>query len=131
MRIVEQAKREMHRVGIMPDDQQVMVDILERFFAQWNSGGAVFAMAPTLQRLIAGKPLAPLTGDDDEWTQVGEHDGAPILQNNRCFSVFKHKRKGIVEAYVLAVHGCPTITFPYVDNETSVSSPVVVIDHGN
>jgi hypothetical protein len=44
-----------------------MIAILEKFFDQWDSGGAVHAVAPILQRLIAGKPLSPLTGADDEW----------------------------------------------------------------
>ncbi len=41
-----------------------MIGILETFFDQWDSGGAVYAVAPILQRLIAGKPLSPLTADE-------------------------------------------------------------------
>ena len=85
MSIVSQAKEELQRINFGDEDSAVMVDLLERFLDQWDSGGAVYAVAPVFQRLIAGKPLSPLSGDDDEWNEVG--DG--IFQNRRISSVFK------------------------------------------
>lgn len=89
MSIIEQAKSEMALVNFGADDSRVMVEILEKFFDQWDSGGAVHAVAPVLQRLIAGRPLSPLTGDDIEW--IRPMDGMDLFQNRRCGSVFKEK----------------------------------------
>ena len=46
MSIIEQAKTELAAANFGDDDSRVMIEILERFFDQWNSGGAVAAAAP-------------------------------------------------------------------------------------
>lgn len=124
MSIIESAKSEMALVNFGEDDSRVMVEILEKFFEQWDSGGAVHAVAPVLQRLIAGKPLAPLSGADDEWV-VHDFDDDCYAQNRRCGSVFK-RRDG--SAYDIASGPRVPITFPYWPDKAEVGSPVVVID---
>ena len=90
MSIIESAKIELAAANFGEEDSAVMIEILEKFFSRWDSGGAVHAVAPVLQRLIAGQPLGPLTGDDSEWFDpMG--DGL-MLQNKRCGSVFKDWR---------------------------------------
>lgn len=128
MSIIAQAKDELRRANFGDEDSAVMIDILERFFAQWDSGGAVWAAAPVLQRLIAGKPLSPLTGDDDEWVDVGVGDGT--LQNKRLSSVFKDPRfHGGKLAYDLDNPKGPreAITFPYWPERAEVSAPTITI----
>ncbi len=124
MSIIEQAKTELATVNFGEEDSRVMIEILEKFFDQWDSGGAVYAVAPVLQRLIAGKPLAPLTGDDSEWF-VHDADGC-YAQNKRCSTVFKSTKDG--PAYDIDVPGRPPITFPYWPDCAEVGSPVVEID---
>lgn len=86
MSIIENAMSEMERANFSEEERTAMREILEKFFKTWDSGGAVFAMAPVMMRLIAGQPLTPLTGDPDEWYEpVPGH----IEQNKRCSSVFK------------------------------------------
>lgn len=130
MSIIEQARRELKRINFGDDDSAVMIDILERFFDQWDSGGAVWAVAPVLQRLIAGKPLSPLTGDDDEWNEVGND----VFQNNRLSSVFKDPRfyDGKL-AYDLDNPDGPrvAISFPYYPKQAVVPPPVIEIDTGD
>lgn len=82
--ITERAKVEMELAGI--GDQEAMSRILRIFFETWHSG-AVWEMAPALMRLIAGKPLTPLTGGSTEWHRP--IPSPPMWQNNRCSSVFK------------------------------------------
>lgn len=123
MSIIEQAKAELAKANFGDDDSRVMVDILERFFAQWDSGGAVNAVAPILARLIAGQPLSPLTGTDDEW-YVHNADGM-YAQNKRCGSVFKASKDG--PAYDIDVEGMPPITFPYWPASSGVRSPVIEV----
>lgn len=123
MSIIEQAKSELKTVNFGDDDSRVMIEILEKFFEQWDSGGAVSVAAPTLQRLIAGKPLSPLTGADDEWF-IHDHPGC-YAQNRRCGSVFKATKDG--PAYNIDVPGRPPITFPYWPGRADAASPVVEI----
>lgn len=123
MSIIKQAKDEMNRIGLPDHDQQAMLSILRIFFDTWDSGGAVSVAAPMLQRLIAGKPLFPLTGRVDEWHQPMAGD--PILQNVRCSSVFKYP-DGVCRDIDLPDHQ-NLITFPYSPAEARVRSPVMEV----
>ena len=109
MTIIDQAKREMERCEWGADDKRVMVEILEKFFGHWDSGGAVSWAAPVLQRLIAGRPLTPLTGADDEWV-IHDFDDDCYAQNKRCGEVFK-RRDG--SAYTIESGSREPIVFPY------------------
>jgi hypothetical protein len=127
MSIIQSAKAELKRINFGEEDSAAMVEILERFFEQWDSGGAVYAVAPILQRLIAGKCLSPLTGEDDEWV---EHDHG-VFQNKRVSSVFKDPRfHDGKQAYDLDNPAGPrvAISFPYWPERAEVSSPVIEID---
>jgi hypothetical protein len=126
MSIIESAKIELATINFGDEDTAVMVDLLERFFDQWDSGGAVHAVAPILQRLIAGKALSPLTGDPDEWVEVG----GGVFQNKRISSVFKDPHfHGGQKAYDIDNPSGPreAITFPYWPDRADVPSPVVTI----
>lgn len=121
MSIREQAKVEMARAGITGDDAAVMSNILELFLEQWDSGGAVSVMQPVLMRLIAGKPLSPLTGADDEWL---DHGPGMAKQNLRCGSVFK-EADGLIHDIDAPDPRAP-ITFPYdVDTRSAVVKPPI------
>lgn len=121
MSIIDQAKAELAAVNFGEDDSKVMLEILQIFFGQWDSGGAVSFAAPALQRLIAGKPLGPLTGEDSEWFVHDAH--GMYAQNIRCSTVFKGTKDG--PAYDIDVPGRPPITFPYWPDGSDVSSPIV------
>jgi hypothetical protein len=125
MSLIAHAKAELKRINFGDEDTGVMVEILERFFDQWDSGGAVHAVAPILQRLIAGKPLTPLTGEDDEWMEVGDN----VFQNIRCSSVFKDPRfhGGKLAYNIDAAEPRAAITFPYWPERADVPSPVIEI----
>lgn len=124
MSIIEQAKTELALINFGEDDSRVMIEILEKFFDQWDSGGAVSAVAPVLQRLIAGQPLSPLTGADDEWF-IHDIEGM-YAQNKRCGSVFKATKDG--PAYDTDVRGRPNITFPYWPTNSEVRPPVFEVE---
>lgn len=126
MSIINHAKAELDRINFGEEDTKAMIDILHRFFDQWDSGGAVWAVFPILQKLIAGKPLSPLTGDDDEWFDHG--DG--LFQNKRMGSVFKDPRfhEGKL-AYDIDNPAGPhvAISFPYSPGHIQVPPPDVEI----
>jgi len=126
MSIISQAKAELDRINFGEEDTKVMVEILEKFLDQWDSGGAVAAAAPVLQRLIAGKCLSPLTGADEEWVDHGNG----VFQNTRCSSVFKDPRfhEGKL-AYDIdrPGHERDAISFPYWPERAEVRPPVSMI----
>jgi hypothetical protein len=126
MSIVAQAKHELKLINFGDEDTAVMIGILETFFGQWDSGGAVYAVAPILRRLIAGKPLSPLTGADDEWFDHGRG----MFQNIRCSSVFKDPRfhDGKLAYNIDAAEPRAAITFPYWPERADVPSPVIEIE---
>lgn len=125
MSIIDQARYEMELAKFPPEDIASMATILNVFFEAWDSGGAVHAMAPVLQRLIAGQPLTPLTGEDHEWVEVGPG----VLQNRRDSSVFKDPRfhDGKLAYDIDAPEPRAAITFPYSPAHSQVSSPVITI----
>lgn len=125
MSVIEFAKSEMTRCNFPPDEIEVMEKILHLFFDTWDSGGAVWVMAPVLQKCIACKPLTPLTGEPDEWIDHG--DG--IFQNTRCGSVFKDPRfhEGKLAYDIDAANPHAAITFPYDPDNIQVGEPVITI----
>lgn len=124
MPLIYHAKAELAAVNFGDDDSRVMIEILEKFFDQWDSGGAVSCAAPVLQRLIAGKALSPLTGEDSEWF-IHDMEGC-YAQNKRCGSVFKDKDGGAYDIDNPAGAREP-ITFPYWPDRAEVRPPVYEI----
>jgi len=112
MSVISQAKRELAAAGFPEDDARVIVEILEKFFSQFDSdsGGAVYGTLPVLVRCIKGLPLSELTGADDEWMEVG----TDMYQNIRCLSVFKNTSKTPPHVFdVDAEDSRAQIKFPY------------------
>jgi|SRR5690349_5064726 len=89
MSIIESARSELAQSNFGEEDSAVIIDIMERFFAQWDSGGAVSVMIPVMDRLLRGLPLSALTGDTGEWIDRSEYGPEPAWQNIRCGTVFK------------------------------------------
>jgi hypothetical protein len=120
MSVIEHAKQELARIHFGEEDSRVMIEIMEKFFSQWDSGGAVYACIPILTKLLYAKPLSPLTGEDNEWF-IHDCDGM-YAQNISCSSVFKATKDG--PAYDIEVEGRPPITFPYYPRECySIGTP--------
>lgn len=123
MSIRSQAKAELAACNFGEEDSAVMLEILDKFFDQWNSGGAVAVASDVLARLIKGQPLGPLTGNDDEWFDVSRWSaGQTMFQNKRGSSVFKD---GTGKAYDIdAGNDRAPITFPYDPETQRVRMPV-------
>jgi len=65
--------------------QQNVLELLEVFNRQGHSGSSAPYCISMFKKLAMYEPLVPLSGDDNEWNDVG--DGT--WQNNRCSRVFK------------------------------------------
>jgi hypothetical protein len=85
--LVSFAVEELARVGEIYDGMvnEAAVDIVGLFSAQGHSGGSAQITTEIVNRLMRYSPLTPLTGDDDEWMEVG----TGVFQNKRCSHVFK------------------------------------------
>ena len=111
-----------------------VLELIEVFAKQGHSGFSASFCVGLFETLAKYKPLIPLTGRDDEWTDVAEMSGGPLWQNKRCSHVFK---QGDGQAYDLdgkvfrEPHGaCYTssesrvyITFPYTPKTEYVDVP--------
>lgn len=72
-----------------------ILELCDAFGKSGQSGGSaafvIEIIAGTLKSLMAQKPIAPISGDDNEWIDQTEAcNGNITFQNNRLSSVFKH-----------------------------------------
>lgn len=91
---VEYAKSELARITKDGDELQEAInknvlDIIELFASQGHGCISAGYVMSILERLLCFKPITPLTGEDDEWTDVSYEMGRKHFQNKRCASVFK------------------------------------------
>ena len=88
--------------GKFNDEMQEMIcnhvlKLIEIFSEEGHSGSTAPYAINLFKRLAMFKPIAPLTGEDDEWTDVSGYSGTTTYQNKRCSSVFKEGKDS--EAY--------------------------------
>jgi len=69
--------------------------LLEVFSAEEHSGSTAPYTINLFSKLAAFEPIVPVTGEDWEWTEVG--DG--MYQNKRCSHVFKQADRFDGQAY--------------------------------
>ena len=88
------AERELKLLGYNLDDKEEgmnkwmmesLLELIDVFAKQGHSGFSADYCANTFKKLALFEPLTPLTGNDDEWNEVG----SDVWQNNRCSTVFK------------------------------------------
>ena len=92
--LVDHATDELKRAGLFDADSDyggmlgtAVLDLIRLFSEQDHSGASAGMVSALFDKLSRFRPLGPLTGDDDEWNEVG--DG--VWQNRRCSHVFKNK----------------------------------------
>jgi hypothetical protein len=93
--LVDYAKRELDILNLGNDDRtgegmdfhmrDHILRMVEMFSEEGHSGFSASYALSILKRVLEYKPLTPLTGNDDEWNEVG--DG--VFQNRRASNVFK------------------------------------------
>ena len=67
-----------------------VLKLIEIFSEEGHSGSTAPYAINLFKRLAMFKPIAPLTGEDDEWCDVSEYSGTTTYQNKRCSSIFKY-----------------------------------------
>lgn len=103
MSLVKYAESELDRIGMTDDGdmngtmRRHLLHMIKEFSDEGHSGFSASYALQCLQKLLRFKPLSPLTGEDEEWTDVSSISGVTHYQNKRCSSVFKDGKDG--EAY--------------------------------
>ena len=99
------AKRELEILAkttpdalVIPFTNEIIV-LCEAFGKSGQSGGSApvtaSAISQAVEKLMMFETLAPLTGEDAEWTDVSaNNNGDPMFQNNRDSRVFKDGKEG-------------------------------------
>ena len=85
--LVHHIRREVGRI-----DSDVVLNctnIARVFSLEGHSGGSASIVIPWIERALSWEPIAPLTGEADEWEDRTEISGYPLWQNKRCSRVFK------------------------------------------
>lgn len=72
-----------------------VIDLLHVFAKEGHSGSTAPYAIDMFSKLAGFKLIAPLTGEDDEWSEVSEG----VFQNRRCSHVFKQKDRFNGQAY--------------------------------
>lgn len=103
------AKRELEILCLSaPEDNRPIIEpfiselllLCEAFGKSGQSGGSApytaTALSQAVKKLCLHEPICPITGIENEWVDVSEHnDGKKWYQNNRCFALFKDGKDGI------------------------------------
>lgn len=115
MSLVEYAKGELNRVDLEYDGEvgKAALAIVELFSTQGHSGGSAAITISVVERLLRFRPLTPLSGEDDEWTEVGPQ----LWQNKRSPSVFKDLERAWDIDLPCEGQRWQTITFPYMPGQ--------------
>lgn len=96
MSMLEWAEQELRYAGYDVNDPEDgpnrwlaegTLELLKVFADQGHSGSSAPYAVALFEKLAMWKPIAPLTGDDDEWMEVG-YD---VWQNKRNSAVFKEE----------------------------------------
>jgi hypothetical protein len=93
--LIDFAERELDALGIGDPDadydgmlKPAVLEIIRVFSEQGHSGMSAAIVTALVEKLMRYEPLSPLTGADDEWTQV-DYGPDIVAQNKRCAHVFK------------------------------------------
>ncbi len=136
MSLREFAKSELKHAGFFDKDSDyngdlgdAVMKLIDMFCDQGHSGGSAPITVDIFSKLAMFEPLLPLTGDDNEWMDVG----GGLFQNIRCSRVFKQdgesydvqgrifrEKSGAV--YTNRDSRVP-VTFPYMPTTEYVDAP--------
>ena len=83
MSLVSYAESELDRIGMTEEDEyngmmrRHLLHMVKEFSDEGHSGFSASYALQCLKKLLNFKPLSPLTGEDDEWSDVTKISGVP------------------------------------------------------
>lgn len=135
--LVNHAKHELALLGSGEPDEMSeamnahILKMVETFADEGHSGFSASYAVSVLEKLLRYEPLQPLTGEADEWNEIGEGE----YQNRRCSHVFKGPDGRAYDSEAVIFRepsgACYTsresrrfVEFPYKPTRTYVDRPV-------
>lgn len=94
--IVDWAEEELKRYDFDfygDNMDKAVLEVLKTLSDQGHTNMSAYIVIQLVDRLWSWKPLTPLTGEDDEWTDECDPNGNK-WQNKRYSAVFKNKETG-------------------------------------
>lgn len=136
--LVSHAKHELKSSYETGDEMNIamadhLIDMVRVFGTAGHSGFSASYAVSALNTLLKFEPLGPLLGVDSEWVHVGEQNGKPLYQNNRCGRIFKEGDHPYdIDGFVFrepdggcftGIHSRTPVTFPYMPKTIFVDVP--------
>jgi hypothetical protein len=131
MTLIQHAQTELELQGLFSKENDFyggmtgksVMELIEVFSKQCHSGMSAPIVVDLFSKLANYKPLGPLTGEDNEWSQCTLDD--TLFQNKRDGGVFKHK-DGSVTYNSAIIKRCPNgVTWSgplYLTREDAINS---------
>jgi len=103
MSLIDHAKTELEIAGLFDKEGDfyegmtgnAVMELIEIFSKQGHSGMSAPIVADIFKRLANYEPLGPITGKDEEWSDVRDFgNGKSWYQNKRCSALFKDGKDG-------------------------------------
>ena len=103
MGLIDHAKTELEIAGLFDKEGdfyegmtgKAVMELIEVFSKQGHSGMSAPIVADIFKKLANYEPLGPITGKDEEWSDVRDlGNGKPWYQNKRCSALFKDGKDG-------------------------------------
>jgi hypothetical protein len=77
-----------------------ILDVVKLFAEQNHTGFTAPYSIDLIKRLLAWKPITPLTGEDDEWGPEYRLSIGIVQQNHRCSGVFRYNHDNSTAHYI-------------------------------
>ena len=103
MSLIDHAKTELQIAGLFDKEGdfyegmtgKAVMELIEVFSKQGHSGMSASIVADIFKKLANYEPLGPITGKDEEWSDVRDYGkGEPWYQNKRYSAIFKDGKDG-------------------------------------
>ena len=103
MSLIDHAKTELEIAGLFDKEGdfyegmtgKAVMELIEVFSKQGHSGMSAPIVADIFKKLANYEPLGPITGKDEEWSDVRDYGkGEPWYQNKRYSAIFKDGKDG-------------------------------------
>lgn len=103
MSLIDHAKTELQIAGLFDKEGdfyegmtgKAVMELIEVFSKQGHSGMSAPIVADIFKKLANYEPLGPITGKDEEWSDVRDYGkGEPWYQNKRYSAIFKDGKDG-------------------------------------
>ena len=103
MSLIDHAKTELQMAGLFDKEGdfyegmtgKAVMELIEVFSKQGHSGMSAPIVADIFKKLANYEPLGPITGKDEEWSDVRDYGkGEPWYQNKRYSAIFKDGKDG-------------------------------------